>query len=58
LGNGSSPVTILGFYVVALSDPKGGGNVEVTFLEAFGGTEVDPTQPPSPGLLNGLGLVK
>ena len=58
LGNGSSPVTILGFWTVALGDPQGGGAVDVTFLEVFNGTEVDPTAPPVIGQLNGIALVK
>jgi hypothetical protein len=58
LGNGSSPVTILGFWTVALGDPKGGGAVDVTFLEVFNGTEVDPTAPPVVGQLNGTALVR
>jgi hypothetical protein len=59
LGSGASdPVTVIGFYVFALGDPDNKGQVDVTYLEAFGGTEVDPTAPPTPGLLNGTALVK
>ena len=59
LPNGTSAqVTILGFYVVALSNPSGGGQVDATFLEAFGGTEVDPTVAPIVGMLNGIALVQ
>lgn len=58
LGNGKSdPVQITGFWIVSLSDPKA-GQVTVTFLEAFSGTEVDPTKPPTVGFLNGTALVK
>jgi hypothetical protein len=58
LGNGSSPVTITGFWTVALGDPNGKGEVDVTFIEIFSGTEVDPTAPPVVGAPNGVALVK
>jgi Flp pilus assembly protein TadG len=58
LGNGSSPVTIMGFWTVALGDPNGKGEVDVTFIEVFSGTEVDPTAPPVVGQPNGVALVK
>lgn len=55
---GRCGVKILDFYVVALINIPGSGEVVAQFLEVYNGTEVDPTKPPEIGKLNGITLVK
>lgn len=57
--SGKKPVCITGFYVVVLDGYDNGKRVvHARFLEAFSGTEVDPSLPPLPGELAGVALVR
>ncbi|NQU12161.1 hypothetical protein HQ590_15310 [bacterium] len=57
--SGKKKVCITGFYVVSLDGYSNSKKtVTATFLEAFGGTEVDPSTPPTPGGWNGVTLVR
>lgn len=59
LSGSSSTVTILDFYAVAIDgyDPAT-KSVTVTFVEAYGGNEVDPNAPPQIGFSNAAALVR
>ncbi len=55
----SEKVCITGFYVISIDGYSNNGKeVYARFLEAFTGTEVDPSAPPILGGLNGVALVK
>lgn len=57
--NGKKQVCITGFYVVSLDGYSNSKKtVTVTFVEQYSGTEIDPSQPPQPGELSTVGLVK
>lgn len=57
--SGKKPVCITGFYVVVLDGYENSSkSVQARFLQAFSGTEVDPSLPPTPGELAGVALVR
>jgi hypothetical protein len=57
--SGKKQTCITGFYTVSLDGYNNSSKaVTVTFIEAFGGTEIDPSKPPVPGELSGVTLVK
>jgi hypothetical protein len=57
--SGKKASCITGFYTVSLDGyDNSSKSVTVTFIDAYGGTEIDPTKPPAPGVLKAVGLVK
>jgi hypothetical protein len=57
--NGAKNVPIMKFYVMVIDDYSNNGKtVTARFLDTYIGQEVDPSAPPSPGELGGIGLVK
>ena len=57
--NGKKKICITGFYTVSIGDYNNSTKtVDITFVETFTGTEVDPSKPPVPGELNGVSLVQ
>jgi len=56
---GVKNVCITGFYIISIDGyANNGKEVYARFLEAFTGTEVDPSTPPVVGGLNGVALVQ
>ncbi len=57
--SGKKQTCITGFYVISLDGYNNSAKtVTATFLNVYGGSEVDPRVPPSPGLLWTSALVK
>lgn len=58
LGPGRKAIHVTGFWVVALDDRGNRSEVTGKYVQAYPGTEIDPSRPPTTGALSGVALAQ